>query len=332
MRWRARALSSLLTAGMAGVLVVAPMPAASAVPGAAAGRLAATDEPAVRLIGASAERGATIARRPKPAPAPTGTAMPTPRVSLPAALDRLPGYSPQVSCEPTDKPGSTAYAELLKTIYPKAVYGISRACTESGTSEHKDGRAIDFMISASDPAQKRIADDIVAWLTADNGTVARRLGVMYLIWNKKIWGSYDIAGGWKPYYGANPHTDHIHTSLTWDGAMRNTSWWTGVALPTWDEGPCTVYSGEPAAIYAGRRIDDCPAPVAPPRTTHRTMVYGASGADVSTAQRLLGIRQTGTFDQATWAEVKRWQGSKGVAVTGVLDQKTWSMIDPTSVR
>ena len=142
-------------------------------------------------------------------------------------------------------------------------------------------------INANDPAQKKIADDIVAWLTANQGAMARRLGVMYLIWNRQIWGTWDIPGGWQPYSGSSPHTDHIHTSLTWDGAMKNTSWWTGVALTTWDEGPCQVYQGEPAAIYTARRIDDCPAAVAPPKTPPPSTVHGSSGTEVTTAQRLL---------------------------------------------
>ena len=320
-------MSSLLASALAlGVLAVAP--GYAAVPSAA--------DPDVAITGASYGRGSAIARRPKVAPKPpaTGTTMPTPQVQLPAALDRLGDYTAQISCDPTDKPGSIAYGELLKTIYPKTVYGISRSCTESGTSEHKDGRAVDFMINAADPAQKKVADDIVTWLTADNGAMARRLGVMYLIWNRQIWGTWDIGGGWQPYSGSSPHTDHIHTSLTWDGAMKNTSWWTGVALTTWDEGPCRVYTAatEPAALYSGRFIDDCPAPVAAPRTTHATTMFGATGGEVLTAQRLLGLPTTGKFDWTTWTEVKRWQRSKGVPVTGVLDQKTWSVMDPASVR
>ena len=306
--------------------------------GPAYGALRPATDRDVPFTSASGGRGATIARRTTGTPAgpggtgANGTRLPSPQVTLPAALDRLADYSPQTSCDPTDKPGSIAYGELLTSIYPNTVYGISRACTEAGTSEHKDGRAVDFMINANDPAQKKVADDIVGWLTANDGAMARRLGVMYLIWNRQIWGTWDIPGGWQPYSGSSPHTDHIHTSLTWDGAMKNTSWWTGVALTTWDEGPCSPYTGEPAAIYSGRFIDDCPAAVTPPRTTHATTVLGADGTDVTTAQRLLGVAQTGKFDWTTWTALKRWQGAKGIAVTGVLDQKSWGLLDPSSVR
>lgn len=343
---RPLAVSALLASALTvSTLAVVPAGPATASAQVAAASTQVAAESDVAVTSASAGRGRAIARRPKaapvpvpkPAPAPIppptgGTVMPTPKVALPAALDRLGDYTAQTSCDPTDKPGSIAYGELLKTIYPKTVYGISRSCTEAGTSEHKDGRAVDFMINASDPAQKKVADAIVGWLTANQGAMARRLGVMYLIWNRQIWGTWDIAGGWKPYTGSSPHTDHIHTSLTWDGAMKNTSWWTGVALTTWDEGPCSPYRGEPAAIYTGRFIDDCPTPVTSRRTSHATTVYGATGADVSAGQRLLGVAVTGKFDWTTWTALKRWQGAKGIAVTGVFDQKTWSLLDPGSVR
>ncbi|MBW3086770.1 hypothetical protein KEM60_02999 [Austwickia sp. TVS 96-490-7B] len=257
---------------------------------------------------------------------------PTPPVTLPLAVDRVAGYTPQISCDPTDKPGTLAYADLLKSWYPSGRYGLSRACTEPGTSEHKDGRAVDFMMNAADPAQRRIADAIVGWITADGGMVARRLGVMYLIWNHRIWGSYDIGAGWQPYTGPVPHTDHIHTSLTWDGAMKRTSWWTGVALTTWDEGPCRADIGELAPIHTTRNIEDCPRSEPPPSTTHPSLVLGASGAEVTMAQRLLGVSISGRVDYATWMAVRRWQSAHRIAVTGVIDQRTWSLLDPGSVR
>ena len=62
--------------------------------------------------------------------------------------------------------------------------------------------------------------------------MARRFGIMYIIWNHKMWRAYDPGRGWAPYSGVSPHTDHIHFSFTWDGAYGRTSWWTGKALTT----------------------------------------------------------------------------------------------------
>ena len=43
---------------------------------------------------------------------------------------------------------------------------------------------------------------------------ARRLGMMYIIWNRRMFRMYDTARGWAPYSGPSPHTDHVHFSLT----------------------------------------------------------------------------------------------------------------------
>ena len=50
---------------------------------------------------------------------------------------------------------------------------------------------------------------------------------MYVIWNKRIWGSYAASSGWRAYGGASPHTDHVHISLSRAGASGATSFWTG---------------------------------------------------------------------------------------------------------
>jgi len=106
-------------------------------------------------------------------------------------------------------------------------------CSIGGRSEHKEGRAFDWMLSVDRPAERAVAEQFIAWLLDEgpNGEVAyiaRRLGVMYVIWNGRIWSASHAARGWLQYRGPNPHTDHLHISLTWSGAMKQTSFWTGV--------------------------------------------------------------------------------------------------------
>jgi hypothetical protein len=60
--------------------------------------------------------------------------------------------------------------------------------------------------------------------------MVRRLGVMYIIYNRRIWASYRAEEGWRPYVGANPHTDHIHFSFSWAGARKQTSYWDGTPV------------------------------------------------------------------------------------------------------
>jgi hypothetical protein len=54
---------------------------------------------------------------------------------------------------------------------------------------------------------------------------------MYVIWNHKIWSSYNAGAGWRPYSGPDPHTSHMHISLSWAGALKKTSYWTGAGSP-----------------------------------------------------------------------------------------------------
>ncbi len=173
---------------------------------------------------------------------------PVPPQPLPAALDTAAAYEPQTICDPTARPGSTALKGLLVDTYGPATVYIPRACA-SGSSEHYDGRAVDWMRSVRVPAQKEMADAFVAWLLAPatDGTpqaMARRLGIMYIIWNNRMIRMYDPGRGWTEYRScldaANSgsgmdntcHRNHVHLSLSWDGAAAFTSWWTGTALLT----------------------------------------------------------------------------------------------------
>ena len=159
-----------------------------------------------------------------------GVAAPAER-SFGRSIDRLPGYEGQAVCDPVDKPGVVAFREMARATYPSVpATGISRGCDIGGRSEHKEGRAWDWPLRASDPAQAARADEFLSWLLAtdEHGNSyarARRFGIMYIIWNWQVWSSYRADQGWQPYTGASPHSDHIHFSFSWDGALGRTSWW-----------------------------------------------------------------------------------------------------------
>jgi peptidoglycan hydrolase-like protein with peptidoglycan-binding domain len=239
-------------------------------------------------------------------------------------------YEPQLSCDPRDQPGVSSFAALMKAHYKVGLTGISRGC-QADTSEHYDGRALDWMLSVNDPQQKAVADSVVAWLSADNGVVARRFGLSYIIWNHKVWREYAPEKGWTAYTGAVPHTDHIHFSFSWDGATKRTSWWTGKATTTVDLGPCRVYAGQFAPLYTVPRTATCPANVpAPPASTYPVYVFGQKNAQIAVAQKTLGVTQDGQFGPGTFAALQSWQARSGVPITGVLDKATWAKMVPTS--
>ena len=260
-------------------------------------------------------------------------------VALPAAIDAASRYSPQVSCNPVMMPGVRMLRDLALSTYGRGSDGgVARSCVVGGASEHKEGRAWDWMLNVNVAAQRRVAGDFLAWLTKRGpdgrlGARARRLGVMYVIYNRRMWRAYDPARGWTVYSGASPHTDHIHISFGWAGARGRTSFWTGeVAGP--DYGPCAVFSGQPARISVVANPRPCRTPKTLTRRSFRnTVQFGASGnRQVRFAQRRLGLAVTGRFGDATWSAVKAYQRAHDLPVTGVLDNPTWASLAPASVR
>jgi hypothetical protein len=154
----------------------------------------------------------------------------TPR--FPEDIEPYPAYDGQSTCSPAAKPGMIAYRDMVMNAYPgTASYGISRDCNIGGTSEHKEGRAWDWANDANSPAARRRVSNFIRWLLATDEyghrhAMARRLGVMYIIWNRQIFKLYRASDGWTAYTGSSPHTDHVHVSLTRRGGNKRTSFWT----------------------------------------------------------------------------------------------------------
>ncbi len=154
-------------------------------------------------------------------------------------IDPYARYVGQTTCDLKPKPGVTGVRDLIVAAYGKRWSGISGDCSKPRTSEHKEGRALDISFDADSRADKAKAENFLGWLLATDSAgnkhaMARRLGVMYIVWNRRMWRSYRPADGWQPYTGtSNPHTDHIHLSFSWDGARKRTSWWTQGADRPW---------------------------------------------------------------------------------------------------
>jgi hypothetical protein len=150
-----------------------------------------------------------------------------------SGIDPYAAYDPQRLCDPAPKPGMVALRDLLLATYPGTrSLGVSRTCSARGVSEHKEGRAFDWGVDVRVPRERAAAESALAQLLVTDAAghrhaLARRLGVMYLIWDRRIWSAYAADRGWRPYSGANAHTDHVHISLSWDGAMGRTSYWQG---------------------------------------------------------------------------------------------------------
>ena len=150
-----------------------------------------------------------------------------------APLEDLAAYVPQTGCDPVAKPGVLGFRDLLLVTFPGSRnLGIGRVCEAEGVSEHKEGRAFDWGVNADDPTELAAAESVLAWMLGPDETgqpyaIARRLGLMYVIWDGRIWSSFLAEEGWRPYVGRSPHRDHIHFSFDWNGALAQSSFWRG---------------------------------------------------------------------------------------------------------
>lgn len=251
------------------------------------------------------------------------------RAAPPASPDLPSPYAPQVSCSPQDMAGPRGLRDLvLKTYRVGGKGNIGRSCNQ-GVTEHSEGRAWDWMINPKVKAEKAAAADFLAWLTADDGANARRLGIMYVIYNKKIWAIYRVREGWRKSAG---HTDHIHISFGWAGARANTSFWTGNRAEV-DHGPCARFAGQPAVLRSTPRDTRCYSSASlVKRSKQATVGWGASSTKLKTAQKALKVKQTGRFDNTTWKAVKAYQKSHDLPWNGSIDQPTWTSLAPAEAK
>ena len=282
------------------------------------------------------------------APAAYAAADPVSPHPAPAVVEGFAPYLPQVSCDPTVKPGTAAFRSTLLAAYGGRDLGVVRGCSIGARSEHKEGRAWDWGLDAAVPAERALARQFLGWLLAPGPTGmaaynARRLGVMYVIYDGRIWSSYRASDGWRAYSGGESHGGHLHISLDWNGAMQRTSWWTGESAAV-DFGPCTRVQGAPAPAWSGPRGLPCEAPrnparptsptspTSPPSPTSPTSPTGspllareATGPDVVALQRLLSVTPvSGYFGPVTEGAVKALQQRAGLPVSGTTTEATWA--------
>jgi hypothetical protein len=148
-------------------------------------------------------------------------------------------YRPQQYCSPRAKPGTEALARWL--VRRGGGYGaISRTCRSGGVSEHKEGRAFDWTLDASSEPDRQLAHDFLeaAFATDPRGNedaLARRMGIMYVIWNDHMYSAWDQFDG-RDYLSSScktrqkcsttlRHRDHMHISLSRQAGKGLTSWY-----------------------------------------------------------------------------------------------------------
>lgn len=248
-------------------------------------------------------------------------------------------YIPQNACYANELPGVAAFRDMLLATFPRPAetlqsYNINRGCNTPGISEHEEGRAVDFEAEVTDRTQYAQAKKLLRYLTKNNGYHARRWGIMYIIYNQKLWAQY------KPYWRqmsdrgnrVDNHMDHIHFTFTWNGAVKKSSYWTGQVRRV-DRGPCVKVNSHFAPLQLKKRIRKgrakaCRSPRSIGRDWQYTsaVMYWQSGDRVEWLQQYLaengGHYQgpvDGSFGRGTFAAVESWQRANRVPQTGVWD-------------
>ena len=151
-------------------------------------------------------------------------------------------YDPQSTCSPKVKTGTRTLGRWIVLTYRGGYGPTSRACRGRSISEHKEGRAFDWRLNARSRTDRVRAARFLTRITATGPTgeeaeLARRMGVMYLIWSDRIYAAYD---GFRPraYRSSScrnkplskcprtlRHRDHMHISLSREGAAARTSFY-----------------------------------------------------------------------------------------------------------
>lgn len=121
------------------------------------------------------------------------------------------GYEPASSCTGGPTEGARALMAWFLASYGArggrngGIYNCATIPGSMALSIHAEGRACDLMTYGASWGQP-LADQIVAH--------SGELGIQCVIHRRRIWsGSYPYAG-WRTYYGANPHEDHLHVELS----------------------------------------------------------------------------------------------------------------------
>jgi hypothetical protein len=165
-----------------------------------------------------------------------------------SALADLPiddyAYDRARDCRKKPTPGALALVDWLEKNAEGTSWGIMR-CERWGknsASVHAEGRAVDWHLDASRPADRREARRLIdLWLATDSAgnehALARRMGIQEIIWNCHSWWSgSDGFGKYSRCYNdrgkrlkhvnfTEAHKDHIHFGLSWRGAKKRTTFW-----------------------------------------------------------------------------------------------------------
>jgi hypothetical protein len=153
-------------------------------------------------------------------------------------------YDRSRRCSKEPRAGTIALQGWLERHARGASWRIMRCerLSAGSFSLHADGRALDWHLDASNPADRREAKRLIALMLAPDQlgnphALARRMGLQEIIWDCRSW--WAGSDGMDKYTvclnGAGElrrridvttaHRDHVHFGLSFAGAARRTSFW-----------------------------------------------------------------------------------------------------------
>jgi len=161
-----------------------------------------------------------------------------------APVEAYSSYQPQARCSSYAKAGAKAFARWVVASYRGRQGRIASPCRGGSVSEHKEGRAIDWTLNANSATDRARASRFLKRIfatgtTAERHELARRMGVMYIIWSDKIYASYSgfVARDYRSSSCRGKalskcpktlrHRDHVHISLNKSGGYGHTSFYVG---------------------------------------------------------------------------------------------------------
>jgi hypothetical protein len=153
-------------------------------------------------------------------------------------------YDPATHCSSEPKPGMTRLVRWMQAHAKGVSWGTFR-CEKWGKHEaslHAEGRALDWHLDVTDPADRREARRIIELLLApdlqgNDHALARRMGVEELIWDCGYWGAgMEDFNSYQPCFNKHgdlrkhvdttvAHRNHLHIGLSRRGAAAKTSFW-----------------------------------------------------------------------------------------------------------
>jgi hypothetical protein len=152
-------------------------------------------------------------------------------------------YDHATGCHKRPSPGALALVGWLERNSRGSNWGIMR-CSKLGKrnySLHAEGRAVDWHLNASRPADRRAARRLIDRLLAPDAAgnehaLARRMGVQEIIWDCRSWWAgaermgpygacFDSRGRKRRVDATTAHRDHVHIGLNRAGARKRTSFW-----------------------------------------------------------------------------------------------------------